>query len=504
MLAMNKLEQVAAARKGTVRRRSFAFSSVFCFVFLAMQKMKSPAGLRQTQEYTSLNLENVLTQGQRNLMRLTYINTSSMKNLALFLLMLFALSCNNEDEQTDPIPSDTPNILLIIADDLGKDATSGFAEGSIKPNTPNIDKIKNEGLTFNNLWVNPTCSPTRASIITGKYGYRTGVKWAGDGLNTSEQILHHFIKEETNEAYSTALIGKWHLSGENTNVNPESFGIDYYAGLIRGGVQSYYQWQLTENGEGRLQTEYTTEVFTDLSIDWINEQSKPWFLWLAYNAPHTPFHVPPGEMHTQGDLPDYTEELDPMPYYMAAIEAMDYQVGRLLSAIPEDELDNTIILFLGDNGTPTQVAQGPYASNMVKGTLHQGGINVPMFISGTGVSRTGEDNNLICSTDIFCTIAELAGINISGRHDSKSFKALLSQESSHRAFQYSEKNNGTDDSWAISNGAYKLIIDANGSEEMYDLVNDPYEQNELLAAGLTPDAESAKMELEEELLNIRN
>jgi arylsulfatase B len=437
-------------------------------------------------------------------MRFLYINTNGMKYFSFLLLMLFLLSCNKEEEQPGPIPSDAPNILLIIADDLGKDAIQGFTEGSIKPNTPNIDKIKNEGLSFTNLWVNPTCSPTRASIITGKYGYRTGVKWANDELNQSEQILHDFINEQTDNAYSTAIIGKWHLSGENTTLNPTSFGMDYYAGLIRGGVQNYYQWQLTENGEGRLQTAYITKVFTDLSMDWISEQSKPWFLWLAYNAPHTPFHLPPGEMHSQGDLPEYTEELDPMPYYMAAIEAMDYQIGRLLSAIPEEELDNTVILFLGDNGTPNQVAQAPYTNNTVKGTLYQGGINVPMFVSGAGVNRTGEDNNLICSTDLFSTIAELSGADVAEIHDSKSFKVLLSNESSHRAFQYSEMNDGEDDLWAISNGSYKLIVDANGSEEMYDLVNDPYEQNELLATGLTPDAESAKMALEEELLNIRN
>ncbi|MBK7408110.1 MAG: sulfatase-like hydrolase/transferase [Saprospirales bacterium] len=424
-----------------------------------------------------------------------------MKYFSLFIFMALLVGCNKKE---DGSISDTPNILLIIADDMGKDATQGFSEGSIKPSTPNIDKIKDEGVVFNNLWVTPTCSPTRASIITGKYGYRTGVKWAGDELSPSEKTLQKFINEETNNKYATAVIGKWHLSGENPTINPESFGIDYYAGLIRGAVQSYYQWQLTEDGVGSLQTEYCTKVFTDLSIDWVNSQSKPWFLWLAYNAPHTPFHVPPAEMHAQGNLPDYMDGLDPMPYYMAAIEAMDFQIGRLLSAIPEAELDNTVIIFLGDNGTPNQVAQSPYSSSTVKGTLYQGGINVPMFISGKGVSRTGTDNNLICSTDLFSTIAELAGVNISEIHDSQSFKTLLSSGASHRAFQYSEMNDGTDDLWTIGNGAYKLIVHATGNKELYDLVNDPYEQNNLIGGGLTPEEESAKAELEEELLNIRN
>ncbi|KAA3632250.1 MAG: sulfatase [Bacteroidetes bacterium] len=425
----------------------------------------------------------------------------SLVTLSIISITFFA--CNKEDDPVEPTVTDLPNILLIIADDMGKDATAGFAEGSIKPTTPNIDKIKDEGLTFNNLWVNPTCSPTRASIITGKYGYRTGVKWANDELDPSEEILHKFIKDETDNAYSTAIIGKWHLSGETTTINPESFGMDYYAGLLSGGVQSYYQWQLTENGESTVQTQYITKVFTDLSIDWINNQSKPWFLWLAFNAPHTPFHFPPGGMHSQGTLPNYTDGLDPMPYYMAAIEAMDFQIGRLLSEIPQEELDNTIIIFMGDNGTPTQVAQAPYSSSTVKGSLYQGGINVPMFISGKGVSRTGEDNHLVCSSDLFSTIAELAGVGVTEVHDSKSFKALLSGTTAHRDFQYSESNNGIRDLWSISNGSFKLIVNANGEEELYDLDNDPYEQNDLLQGGLTTEQENAKSDLEEELSKIR-
>lgn len=427
-----------------------------------------------------------------------------MKYLHLLLCIVLFYGCNDNDVPDDPITSDTPNILFIIADDMGKDATQGFSEGSIKPSTPNLDKINNDGLVFNNFWVNPTCSPTRASMITGKYGYRTGVKFANDELSQTEKVLQKYISEETNDTYASAIVGKWHLSGENTDINPESFGIDYYAGLIRGAVQDYYLWQLYENGSGSLETEYITKVFTDLSIDWINSQSKPWFLWLAYNAPHTPFHVPPSEMHLQGDLPSYTDGLDPMPYYMAAIEAMDYQIGKLLEGIPDDELDNTIIIFIGDNGTPGQVAQSPYSMSTVKGSLYQGGINVPMFISGAGVGRNGEENNLVCSTDIFSTIAELAGVNISEIHDSKSFKTLLNNEAEHRDFQYSEKNDGTDDLWTISNGEFKLIVNANGTEEMYDLISDSYENNNLLDATLTTTEENAKIALEAELSIIRN
>ena len=428
-----------------------------------------------------------------------------MNKSYIFLIIIFIFS-SCEKKEIPIVPSNVnsaPNILLIIADDLGKDAINGFTEGSIKPNTPNIDALKNSGLTFSNLWVNPTCSPTRASIITGRYGYRTGVKGAGDVLAESEVTLQKYINEETNNSYASAIVGKWHLSGSNSNANPESFGIDYYSGLIRGAVQDYYQWQLTEDGSINMQTNYITEVFTDLSIDWINAQSKPWFLWLAYSAPHTPFHVPPSNMHNQGDLPAYNNGQDPIPYFMAAIEAMDFQIGRLLENIPTEEKENTIIIFLGDNGTPSQVAQSPYSSSTVKNTLFQGGINMPMFISGDGVTRTGVDDNLITSTDLFATIAEIAGSSTSEMHDSKSFKSLLTSSNTIRNFQYSEMDDGTDDLWTISNGAFKLIVNANGNEEMFDLIKDPYESNDLLDGTLTIQEANAKTALEAELLIIR-
>lgn len=422
---------------------------------------------------------------------------------AAFSFVIILFSCTKKDEPSPPTV-DYPNILLIIADDLGKDAINGYSEGSIKPNTPNIDAIRNSGITFNNMWVYPTCSPTRASIITGKYGYRTGVKWANDELNPSEVTLQKYIGDGTSHRYESAIIGKWHLSGDNSNVNPESFGIDYYAGLIRGAVNDYYRWQLTEDGIGSLQTGYITETLTDLSIDWVNQQSKPWFLWLAYNAPHTPYHVPPANMHTQGNLPDYVNGMDPIPYYMAAIEAVDFQIGRLLENIPTEEKENMLIIFIGDNGTPSDSAQSPYSASTAKGTLYQGGINVPMFISGKGVSRTGADDNLITSTDLFATIAEIAGVNTTQIHDSKSFKSLLSQSAATRNYQYAEMNDGSSDAWTIRNNRYKLIVNANGNQEMYDLASDPYEQNNLIRGTLTSGEASAKLELEAELLNIRN
>ena len=431
------------------------------------------------------------------------------KNYILFVTLLIILlsSCSEDDNE---ISKDTnaamPNILLIIADDMGKDATAGFSEGNIKPSTPNINSIKNNGITFNNFWVYPTCTPTRASIITGKYGYRTNVKQVNDALDNSETILHKYINQQSNDAYATALVGKWHLSGNEAKINnPEILGMDYFAGLMKGATQDYYQWILAENGKETNQTEYITEKFTDLAIDWIDKQDKPWFLWMACTAPHTPFHTPPSNMHSQGDLGDYSQGMNAMPYYMAAIEAMDFQIGRLLEHIPDSERDNTIIIFIGDNGTPNQVAQSPYSNSKVKGSLYQGGINTPLFVSGQGVTRIGqEDNNLITSTDLFATIAQIAGSSKLEINDSKSFQTLFTESLGIRDFQYSEMDDSNSNNlWTISDGEYKLIENANGNKEMYDLLSDPYEGYDLLLGTLNGLQQTAKTGLENELVKIR-
>ncbi len=423
-------------------------------------------------------------------------------------LITLIWACKKDDKGGNPSPTNSdPNILLIIADDMGLDATNGYTEGSIKPNTPNLDALMNSGLRFTNFWTNTVCSPTRASIITGKYSYHTGVLSQFDDLASSETTLQHYINRQTGDKYATAIIGKWHLGG-NSTFNPEIMGIDHYAGIISGTVPDYYSWDLTEDGVATSQTEYVTTKLTDLAIDWVNQQSKPWFLWLAHIAPHTPFHLPPQGMHSQGSLsPDQASiDANPQPYFMASIEAMDYQLGRLLESLDPAERQNTVVIFIGDNGTTGRVAQQPYGRTKAKGTLYQGGINCPMFISGAGVSRSGTDNALINSTDLFATIASLAGVNVQEINNSKSFTSLLSSENpDFREYTYAEyklDNEGID-RWCIRNNSYKLIEEADGSKEFYDLQTDPYENSNLLNNNLSSDAQQAKDWLEQKLSEIR-
>lgn len=433
------------------------------------------------------------------------------KSIPLFsLIVLLFINCSSpsvtENEvviDLDPITS-SPNILLVIADDLGKDATPNFNEGSVKPNMPTLQNLINSGITFENLWSYPVCTPTRASILTGKYGSKTGVLEVGDNISIAETSLQEYININTGNEYATAIVGKWHLS--NNVSDPTSMGIDYYAGLLNGGVQSYTNWNLVENGQTTNSTVYTTTKFTDLAIDWLGNQTKPWFLWLAYNAPHTPFHLAPTDLHSQGNLPidQASINANPTPYFMSAVEAMDSELGRLLDSMSADERANTIIIFIGDNGTPNQVAQFPYVPMRAKGSIYQGGVNVPMIVSGIGVNRMGvKEDALTHTTDLFATIATIAGITVPQINNSTSFHGLLSDSNANeRGFVYTERsNNGV--SYAIRNANYKLIVNNNGTQELYNLLIDAYEDSNLIGTTLSTAASDAKVALEAEAIRIR-
>lgn len=427
----------------------------------------------------------------------------------ILLLAFFAIACSKETVSTET-PSDDntsskPNILLIIADDMGLDATPGFDIGDEKPTVPNLQNMINSGVRFTNLWSYPTCTPTRSSILTGKYGFRTGVMKVDDELSLSETSLQKFL-DNNNTGYDHAVIGKWHVS--KTPSHPTQIGVGYYAGLLSGAVQSYTNWNLTENGVTNTSTEYTTTKFTDLAIDWVKQQNQPWFLWLAYNAPHTPFHLPPNNLHSQGNLPSDQGSIDanPLPYYMAMIEAMDSEIGRLLNSMTQDEKDNTVIIFIGDNGTPGAAAQD-YRTQRVKGTLYQGGVNVPMIVSGKNIGRFNEvDENLLNTTDLFATIADIANTGTNELNDSKSFKELLSSSSTtnFRGFTYTEhgKTSGNDE-YTVRNLTHKYIKFTNGDEAFYKLSNDFFERTNLLDSSLSTNDQKELDELKEFLNNLK-
>ena len=231
---------------------------------------------------------------------------------------------------------------------------------------------------------------------------------------------------------------------------------------------------------------------------WINNQNNPWFLWLAHIVPHTPLHVPPSHMYSQPTTNT------PLKKYMAMIESLDYEVGRLLDSMSPAELANTTILFIGDNGTPHNLLQD-YPAQHGKQTLYQGGIHVPMFVSGNGVSRTGEtENALVHVVDIYATVLDLTGSDLPGGiYNSLSFKHLLSSSVlPKRQYNFTEldsnQTNINIQGHTIRNNEYKLIEYHNGVQEMYDLITDPLETTDLLLGTLSAQEQSLKTELENE------
>lgn len=293
---------------------------------------------------------------------------SFIRNKLLFLVAMIVLSSIQSLAQS-------PNILFIIGDDLGVDAIKGFNIGERHASTPNLDKLRETGVTFTNVWAAPVCSASRASLLTGKYGINNGVSSVPGVLSTQHKSIFKEINEQSNGAYTNSLIGKWHLAKQNDYNHPFEHGVEDYMGVLNAGVEDYYQWNKYENGTTEICTTYATSYFTDYAIKWIKEQKKPWFMWLAHVSPHTPLHVPP-----EGTYSIKNTDINKRKY-KAMIESMDYEIGRLLDSIPSNVLENTVVMFLGDNGTPGNLISG-FPAGKGKSTLYQGGINVPLIVSG--------------------------------------------------------------------------------------------------------------------------
>jgi arylsulfatase A-like enzyme len=395
------------------------------------------------------------------------------------------------------------NILLIIADDYGADSSSLYNStngGASLPPTPNIEALARSGVVFRNAYANPVCSPTRACLITGRYGFRTGIGDVVTGPGGAVLTASEFTLPEAfaaNGGYQLAQFGKWHLN--NLPNSPATIGgWPHFAGGLVGAVASYTNWTKLVNGSSTPNyTNYTTTDVVNDAIDWIQARThQPWFAWVAFNAPHAPLHKPPSSLcphyaFLPGTQPDINAR--PRLYYEAMTEAMDTEIGRLLNAV---DRTNTHIVFLGDNGTPAQVIQPPHTSTKAKNTVYEGGVKVPLIISGPTVANPGRRNDtLVHAVDLFATILEMAGMDISATVptnvmiDSQSVLAAAETESNIARFVYVEKfgsSTPSPDARALRNARFKLIqFTETGTEEFYDLLADPTEKTNLLSGTLT-------------------
>ena len=393
------------------------------------------------------------------------------------------------------------NILLIIADDLGVDAIEAYGEGTDLPATPNLTQLAQSGVLFKRAYGNPSCSPTRATIQTGRYGFRTGigeVVWLNNqALLPSEVTLPEMLDLGTGGLYAHAAVGKWHLGNDSVGglLSPNQAGYGAFMGTIFGIVppETYYEWTKIVDGVQMPSHVYATTDEVDDSLAWIATAPEPWFLHVGLHAPHSPFHVPPPSLATlkPSDAKDAIR-----PYYKAMVEAMDAEIGRLLASMPAAVRARTLVILTSDNGTQGQVVAPPFSPTKVKRTIYEGGIRLPLIVSGPLVVQPGRESNaLVNTTDLFATVAEVAGVGLPSLGlptlDSVSILPYLvdPEKQQIRTTVYSETfepNGQTPSSWtrAMRNNSFKLIMRSDLSEEFYQLNVNPLETHPLTIGSL--------------------
>lgn len=399
------------------------------------------------------------------------------------------------------------NLVLVVADDFGVDLVGAYGEGSAPPCTENLDAFAAQGLLFRNAWANPSCAPTRASFMTGRYGFRTGIGTPGQNNNLS---LAETTIPEALPGYSSSCIGKWHLaSGPGRRDHPNDSGFGHFAGSISGGVNDYFNWQKTVDGNNVNSTTYATVDNVDDAIVAMATMPEPWFLVLSFNAPHSPYHVPPVELCASSctqwceSVTDQSSNLD---LGKAMVEAMDAEFGRFVTAL-DAMAPHAYTVFVGDNGTTRSMTEPPFNRNRAKGSVYEGGVNVPFIVRGPGVVR-GESQGLVSVVDLFATFTELGGATAPTGVDSVSLVPYFrNPDAAVRELVYSEtfEPNGpgpyTRHDRTVRNARYKLIRRLGAADEFYDLALDPFETTNLLPS-LTPAEQVAFDQLEAELVRL--
>lgn len=415
-----------------------------------------------------------------------------------FLWMAMALAVPSAVLRAQTAPR---NILLVIGDDIGTDALAMFNTNTVNTSfapTPNLDALAAQGVKFRNCYGYPSCTPTRSCLLTGRYGFRTGLGAAIDDphdpyLSPREFTIPRALDANPQLGFRHGHVGKWHLS--EAAIDPNLIGgWGHYSGYLAGERESYFDWEKTVNGNTTPHTtNYCTSDSATDAINWITAQgTNRWFLWFAPKAAHSPLHKPPNVLHSYDSLPD-----EPPPngalsklYYQAMIEALDTEMGRVLTNI---NLAETLVMFLGDNGTPKETIQSPYTTNQCKGTLFEGGIRLPMFIAGAGVVGTNRwTDAVVHAVDVPVTLLDLAGANLATTFpsnltfDGRSFAAVVRNELWNPTENVILAENfgsiippplrGV----AARGQRYKVIKTDNGLQAFYDLQTDPYEHTNLL------------------------
>jgi arylsulfatase A-like enzyme len=333
-----------------------------------------------------------------------------MKSRLLLVFLCFAFAA-----QTFSAPKSRPNIVFILADDLGYGDLGCYGATDLK--TPNIDRLATQGIRFTDFYANGcVCTPTRCGLMTGRYqqrigGLETAIPPGAKhlGLPPQEKTIADMLRAAS---YSTALSGKWHL-GYKPEMMPTAHGFDHFFGLLSG---NHNYWTHRENnGEADLYLEdkpvqmegYSTHLITDHALKFLGEmKTKPFFLYVAFNAPHFPYQTPDDTEH---EVAKTNWQKGSREIYAKMIEEMDRGVGRILQTLDENHLsENTLVIFASDNGGNGHARNDPLRGK--KGQLFEGGIRAPCIARFPGVIPTNAETHQVAITmDWTATMAKLAG-----------------------------------------------------------------------------------------------
>ncbi|MBX2797993.1 MAG: sulfatase-like hydrolase/transferase [Myxococcales bacterium] len=436
------------------------------------------------------------------------------------LPLAWLLSCGRA-----PDPELPPNVVVVILDDVGIDKLGLYgAHPEVAP-TPTLDGLASQGLLFERAYAMPTCSASRAALLTGRHARRTGLGGIVWPFTTTYELpLAEQTLPETLAAapvpYASAMAGKWHLASNvspSTTQHPRLSGFGWFAGSMNNlwvnsdtqqGGHDFFAWEKVQpDGQVEMERTYATTDTTDDAIAQLKRLEEPFLLVVSYNAAHNPWHVPPQELHSYGQT-DGSEA----QRHLAAIEALDTSLGRLVATL-DDRHPDAQLWVVGDNGSPKVVTLPPLKRMRAKSTVYEAGVRVPLIVRGPGVAVGARTQALWSVVDLLPTVAELAGASGSvaagvGPLDGLSQAAVLRDpEANVRTEIYVEGLSPTgrgpfeEDERALLDDRFKLVRHTDGSEELFAVADGAlHEGEDLLGDGpLSRDAEASLARLRERL-----
>lgn len=435
---------------------------------------------------------------------------TGVKSVILFALMTLSScgSVNSQSSNNKVVKNSRPNIIVILCDDLGY-ADVGF-NGSKDITTPELDKLAKSGTIFSSAYVtHPFCGPSRAGLLTGRYPHEYGSqfnlpvnseKTVGKGIELSETFMSNVIQ---NAGYYTGIVGKWHL-GAVPDYHPNKRGFDDFYGFLGGGhsyipsdyMPKYEQqvaagnkniWEylvpLEHNGVKVQETEYLTDGLSREAIRFVKEGAKkeaPFFLYLAYNAPHSPLEAKEEDLKKFENIKDKNRRV-----YAAMVYAVDRGVGKLVEALKEtNQFDNTLIVFLSDNGGRTDEGANNAPLQGVKGDVFEGGFRVPMFFHWPNHVKAGMRYDFpVSSLDFYPTFSNLAkatipkGKILEGKDIMKDVIAGTNTRKNEMIFAMRHRSGFSD--VGVRMDQWKAVKAKNGSWKLFDIDKDISEKFDL-------------------------